>query len=390
LWQGQRLVLIGYLGLMVESWLREGSLGEPLTGAWGLSLGCVVCGRNEPWVQVERQADGSYYGELCGHFRLRVRGDEPFRMRLLILFLRQLEVEGPERVIGRTRDDRAPFVRQTQIAEWFQVPQPNVSRWERYWLAGNWPDLLSLKTVEVLTQAVRAEIIGVCAAFPWWGIKQVHQYLQQQGRPISYPQVRQVVEESGWGQLRQTLQQRYHLRADSFRPRDGWLVGQLLSQVETLLARLEAGERLTPQEQVNLTEVQTLAVDAGATGPPPVKTLPWLLRVEQVLFGQWQTVTDEQVRCTYCGSTHVVRKSNNPRLKKYYDSQGQLQTVEVYRYYCRNRACDKGSFTHLPPGLTPYSPYRTETKLLALQMYGWGYSTYRRTGGEQYDGLLLG
>lgn len=91
-------------------------------------------------------------------------------------------------------------------------------------------------------------------------------------------------------------------------------------------------------------------------------------------------MADGQVRCIYCGSTHIVRKSNQPRLKKYYDAQGQLQTVEVYRYYCRNRACDKGSFTHLPPGLTPYSPYRTETKLLALQMYGWGYSTYRRPG----------
>jgi hypothetical protein len=66
-------------------------------------------------------------------------------------------------------------------------------------------------------------------------------------------------------------------------------------------------------------------------------------------------------------------------LKKYYDEQGQVQTVAVYRYYCRNRGCDKGSFTHLPPGLTPYSPYRTETKLLAFQLYGWSYSTYRRT-----------
>jgi hypothetical protein len=34
----------------------------------------------------------------------------------------------------------------------------------------------------------------------------------------------------------------------------------------------------------------------------------------------------------------------------------------------------------LPPGLTPYSRYRTEVRLLALQMYAWGYSTYRRTG----------
>jgi hypothetical protein len=96
------------------------------------------------------------------------------------------------------------------------------------------------------------------------------------------------------------------------------LVGQLLSQIETLLARLEAGAGLTPQEQVSLTEVKTLAAEAGVTAPPPLKALPWLLRVEQVLFGQWQTVTDQQVRCIYCGSTQVVRKSNKPRLKKYY------------------------------------------------------------------------
>jgi hypothetical protein len=388
LWQGQRLMMLGYLGLMAESWLVEGSLGESLTGPWGFSLGCVACtdgarfasGRHEPWVQVERQADGSYQAELCGHFSLWVSGDEPFRMRFLILFLRLLEVSGPERVIGRTRDDRAPFVRQTQIAEWFEVRQPNVSRWERYWLAGNWPDLLSLKSAEVLTSEVRSEIIAVCAAFPWWGGQEVYAHLRQQGHAITYAQVRQVFEESGWGQLRQELQRRYQVKADSFRPRDGWLVAQLLGQVETLLAHLEGGEGLTPQKQVSLTEVQTLAAEAGITASPPVKALPWLLRVEQVLFGQWQGVTDDQVRCSYCGSSQVVRKSNKPRLKKYYDAQGQLQTVEVYRYYCRNQACDKGSFTHLPPGLTPYSPYRTETKLLALQMYGWGYSTYRRTG----------
>jgi hypothetical protein len=174
LWQGQRLVMLDYLHLMVENWLREGSLGERLTGPWGLSLGCVVCtqgarfayGRHKLWVQVERQADGSYQAELCGHFSLRISADEPFRMRFLILFLRLLEVAGPERVIGRTRDDRAPFVRQIQITEWFEVRQPNVSRWERYWLAGNWPDLLSLKSAEIPTSEVRSEIIGVGAAFP--------------------------------------------------------------------------------------------------------------------------------------------------------------------------------------------------------------------------------
>ena len=42
--------------------------------------------------------------------------------------------------------------------------------------------------------------------------------------------------------------------------------------------------------------------------------------------------------------------------------------------------CQTQTFTDLPSGLLPYSPYRTETHLLALQMYAWGYSTYRRTG----------
>jgi hypothetical protein len=352
-------------------------LGEPPL----LSLGCLaVCG-SEPLVQVEQEADGSYRVELKGEFQVRVSGAEPFRIRLLILFLRWLEVPEQERTSSRrTRDDRAPFVRQSQVAEWFGVAQPHVSRWERYWLSGDWANLLSLKSAELLTAEVRAEIIEVCAAFPWWNEDQVHQYLRQQQRPITARQVRQTIQESGWDQLRSKLKRQYHLTATGFQPRDGWLVGQLLSQIETLLARLEAGEGLTPQEQVNLTEVQTLAAEVGMAAPPPVKALPWLLRVEQVLFGPWQAVTDEQVRCIYCGSSQVVRKSNKPRLKKYYDAQGQFQSVEVYRYYCRNRACDKGSFTHLPPGLTPYSPYRTETKLLALQMYGWGYSTYRRTG----------
>jgi hypothetical protein len=352
-------------------------LGEPPL----LSLGCLaVCG-SEPLVQVVQEADGSYRAELKGEFQVRVSGDEPFRIRQLILFLRWLEVPELERTISRrTRDGRAPFVRQSQVAEWFGVAQPHVSRWEGYWLAGDWANLLSLKAAELLTAEVRAEIIEVCAAFPWWNEAQVHQYLRQQQRPITAQQVRQTIQESGWGQLRSKLKRQYHLTASRFEPRDGWLVGQLLSQIETLLARLEAGEGLTVQEQVSLTEVQTLAAEVGMAARPPVKALPWLLRVEQVLFGQWQAVTDEQVRCTYCGSSQVVRKSNKPRLKKYYDAQGQLQTVEVYRYYCRNRACDKGSFTNLPPGLTPYSPYRTETKLLAFQMYGWGYSTYRRTG----------
>ena len=132
--------------------------------------------------------------------------------------------------------------------------------------------------------------------------------------------------------------------------------------------------RITPED------LTTLASAAGSPPPPPVKALPWLLRVEQVLLGDWQAVTDGQVRCPHCGSAQVGRKSATPRLKKYYDERRQVCEVAVYRYYCHNPQCAQGSFTHLPPGLLPYSRYRTEVHLLAVQMYAWGYATCRRTG----------
>jgi hypothetical protein len=181
LWQGQRLALVGYLGLAVGEVLREGAgnvalvrleTGEACT-ALALGLGCSVCGGQERRVRVERQADGSYRAELCGHFSMQVAGDDPFRVRVLMLALRLLEEVGPQRRGGRTRDGRAPFVRQVQVAEWFDMPQPNVSRIEGYWLAGDWPNLLSLKSEAVLTPELRDRVVQAFAAFPWWRMEKV-------------------------------------------------------------------------------------------------------------------------------------------------------------------------------------------------------------------------
>ena len=89
LWQVQRLVLVGYLGLALSQ-THWGDLAP-----WGLGLGCVVSQSDEPQVSVARQADGSYEATLCGHFTLTVAGDHPFRLRLLVLFLSLLDVPGP-------------------------------------------------------------------------------------------------------------------------------------------------------------------------------------------------------------------------------------------------------------------------------------------------------
>ena len=139
-------------------------------------------------------------------------------------------------------------------------------------------------------------------------------------------------------------------------------------------------------QRVSISDVQTLAKAAGIEPLLPKKPLPWSMRLEHWLLGQWEAVNPgaaqpvEAICCCYCGSTQVARKSRKPRIKHYYDEAKSLQGVEVYRYYCRNPECEVGSFTHLPPGLLPYSRYQAPVRLFAVQMYVWGMSTYRRTG----------
>lgn len=334
--QVERLVLVWMLSWLLIEGIRMLLLGQlPFTwenAPWVLGA-CVSCGNEEPVVSVETDKDEGHTVTMKGNFTLHVASDDPFRKRLLILFLRLLEVPGSKRGSRRTRDGRTPFVRQQYLAAKFSIPQPNISRWEGYWLARDWRRLLSLHAAEVLTLELQAQIVRVFVQFPWWGVDKVYRHLHEQSVMVTHRQVRQASEESGWSLLRKELRKRYHLTSESFRPKDEWLVTQLLTQVQTLLEKLASGNKLTPQKEVEIADLQVICDEIGvAVAAPLRKALPWLLRVEHVLFGSWEDITDEQVRCVYCGSTQVARKSRKPRLKKYYDSKGKIQTVEVFRY----------------------------------------------------------
>ena len=385
-----RVLADGHRALLLF-WLVRGST-ELLTTAMTafpmglLGLGCLRCGGSatgtmKAQVEVVGDESGDFRATLDGRFTLRVKGDCPFRVRLLYLFLRLLEVEGETRRSRRTRDGRTPFVRQQPLSQVFGICQPELSRFEGYWLDGDWANLLSLKTPLVLTHEVLHRIVDVFAAFPWWRVDQVYRYLREGGFLVSESQVRQAALQSGWSRLRDGLMGRFVIKAESFRPRDSWLVSSLLLQVQHLLDKLESGAEMTPEERVSISDLQTLAKEAGIEPMLPKKPLPWSMRLEPWLFGQPEEAQPaDAVCCCYCGSTQVVRKSRKPRIKRYYDEAGNLQRVEVYRYYCRNPECDKGSFTHLPKGLLPYSRYKAPVRLFAVQIYVWGMSTYRRTG----------
>jgi transposase-like protein len=335
---------------------------------------------NAPYIEVEQDERGWYHGRISGEYVFHMDGKVEFYKRMWVTLLSQLEVEGESRSSRRTRDGRTPFVRQEQLAEWFDIPQPNVSRWLGYWLTQDWRRLLSQRTGEVLTLEVQQRVIKTWVQFPWWGAERLWKHLKAQGECITLSQVRQVARESGWSTLREALRRVYAVSAESFRPRDEWLVSQLLMQVQGLVGQLEQAGGLTPEQQMELADLEALCEELELRPASVRAPLPWVLQLEHVLFGYWEPVGDGSVCCIYCGATDVSRKSRQGRLKKYVDEEGQLHSVEVYRYYCHNAQCSYKSFTNVPPHLLPYSQQPLRQRLAVLRTYVWGRSVYRRTG----------
>jgi transposase-like protein len=374
--EASRWVLVG-LGVM---WLaKQASVWRQGMRVLGMGMCLGVVGERESCVGVEEDKKGWYHVRLRGEFELHVDGKVAVYKRVLIIFLGLLEVAGEERGSRRTRDGRMPFVRQEQMAEWFEVPQPHISRWNKYWLGQDWRGLLSQRWGEVLTEEVRQRVIDSWVKFPWWTAERLWRHLQAQGSRITLRQVKQIAQESGWSAVRESLKKVYEISADVFRPRDEWLVKQLLAQVEGLVERLEALGGLTTEQHMALADLEVQCAELELRPAEAVRPLPWLFQVERMLFGQWELVDDGTVRCIYCHTADVSRKSRKPRLKRYVDEQGNGQEVEVYRYYCHNPACKYKTFTNLPPNLIPHSQWTLNHHLAALQQYEWSHSVYRCT-----------
>lgn len=332
-----------------------------------------------PPIKVVAQ-EGGYHVQLKGEFNLSVGRDDQFWLRLVILFLRQLEGASKREGSRATRDSRRPLFTQQQVAAWFKVTQPEISRWEKCWLQSDWANLLSLHSVDVLSQQLRDKIVDVLATFPWCGQEQVYEYLRSQGVDVTHTQIRQAVKESGWSRLRQTMKRFFVISAESICPRDEGLTRELIGQIKMLVSKLEAGEKLSQEEHLEVENLETICKETDLMPKPEASAVPWAQKMKWILFANdLESEEGGKVHCTYCGSTDVKIKSRKPRVKRYQDEKGNWKTVEVYRYYCHNPQCSYGSFTHMPLGLLPHSPYPLQKRLLALQMYVWGQSTYRRT-----------
>jgi hypothetical protein len=274
----------------------------------------------EPHVRAEIDEEGMCHVQLRGELELHVDCTVAFYQRMLIIFLGLLEAPGETRGSRRTRDGRMPFVRQEQMATWFGVTHPEISRWYDYWLREDWRRMLSQRTGEVLTQEVQQQVIDTWVKFPWWGAERVWRHLRSLGSGVTLKQVKQVGRESGWTILRQALSRVYVIGAETFRPQDGWLVSQLLAQIREMAERLEVLGGLTAEQHIELADLEAMCEELELRPAVPYRPLPWVLQLERLLFGHWEWMDDgasssmTSVCCIYCGTTQVSRKSRKPRL----------------------------------------------------------------------------
>ena len=381
LYRLQQCLLLGLVGFLAASHLAP----DESSFEWGLGLALgLVTNQSQPPATASGRIleDGTYELRLCGDFLIRYQPVDEFDRRMFLLFLRQIRVAaGPP---------KQPFLRQEWLAEWFGTFQELISRWQSYQRKGDWRRLMSRQPGVPFSLDEQKPILKLWAHNFCWTAGKVAEELTAQGVKVSASAVEAVAKESGFWWARQMLLERYGPGPTGVQPKDGWLVDRLFKLETELSGKLETAGCMGLEERIEVLALSAQMAgpssrgvgeiaSAPTTAPPgdPERGLPPLYTLQRMLFGSWEDVVDGQVRCPYCQSTRVARKSRQGRPKRFYDAAGQIWVIEVQRYYCKNRQCHYGSFTDLPPGLLPYSRWSQLWHWSALDHYASARSTYR-------------
>ena len=329
----------------------------------------------ETEVAVTRIDQGRYQLTLRGTFHLLWEPRDSFERWNLILLLRKLRRPGAAR----------PFLTQSQVAAAFGTHQCAVSRWERLVRKHGW-HVLSDRYRHQLNSALphpelSRKLLDLWVPAFWLSAWDVRERLIARGvipdrAALSLESLHRLAHHTGFAHVRQILLQRFRLQDGQLIAREQWWLDELLALNERLLAKLQQGESLTPQE---LVEVEPLRLEAACKHADPASR-PLTAALHGMLFPPPAPTPQQPMRCTYCGSDRTAPKSKTPRLKTVVDpSSGQKRQIEVLRHYCHNPDCSYKTFTHFPPGVLPHSPHLLQARLIAVQVYQVLLSTYRRS-----------
>ncbi|HEX7587955.1 MAG TPA: hypothetical protein VF478_06530 [Anaerolineae bacterium] len=337
---------------------------------------------DETEIRITATKANGYTVTLRGTFTLVWEPRDSFERWLLILFLRKLHLlrEGP------------PVLTQQQIGEAFGMGQCVVSRWESQVRQHGWhvlSDRFRHARHTFLPDATlsRAILATWVPAF-WlsaWDVRE--RLIQAQVLPnreaLPVEALHALAHHTGFNQVRDQLLERFKVQNGQLIAKDTWWMRELVALNERLIVKLERGERLTPQEQVEIESLRLPTSEKPADSEPP--PTPLAATLKSVLFDPIPAppiatpAVSMPVRCTYCDSDQVAPKSQQPRRKTVLDEGGAKHIIEVVRHYCKNPACSHQTFTHFPQGVVPHSRYSIQVRLLAVEVYETLLTTYRRS-----------
>ena len=371
------LVLSSLLQLVRHSYVAPGGLAFPLgLTTWATHLD------DETEIRIATTKENRYTITLRGAFQLIWEPRDGFEKWLLILLLRRLHRPGQTQ----------PWLSQRQMGEAFGSDQAYVSRWERLVAEHGWHTLSDRYRHQLQSLLPNADlsraILRIWVPAFWlsaWDVRE--RLIQDQVLPnreaLPVEALHALAHHTGFAQVRDQLLERFNVQDGQLIAKDTWWVRELVALNERLIVKLERGERLTPQEQVEIEPLRLQTSEKPADSEP--LPAPLAATLKSVLFDPIPAppsatpAVSMPVRCTYCDSDQVAPKSQQPRRKTVLDECGAKHIIEVVRHYCKNPACSHQTFTHFPQGVVPHSRYSIQVRLLAVEVYETLLTTYRRS-----------
>ncbi len=335
---------------------------------------------DEAEIHIDPLDKDRYHIILRGAFHFFWEPCDGFEKWMLILFLRRLQR------MGETRS----FVREHHLAEAFGVAPATIS-WKTKEVAQyGWHVLSDRYRHQIYSAlpdaALSRDILKIWVPAFWLSAWDVRERLIQAGfvsdrEALPVESILKLAHHTGFAQVRDQLMERFNTQDGNLMAKETWWLRELVALNERLIAKLERGERLTSQEQV---QIEPLRLKVSEKQGDSESSAPLVASLKSVLFepSAEQAIpapVSDPICCTYCGNDQVAPKSKRPRRKTFLDEKGEPHTVEVLRYYCHNSECKHQSFTHFPPGVLPHARYVVHVRLIAVEVYATLLTTYRRS-----------
>ena len=263
---------------------------SPVPGRTLFIGGCVKFAEGT-WVYGEITADGTWRLVLGGEYIFEYQPRNEFEKRVLLMMFRHFRTphSTPQR----------PLVRQEWLAEWFETYQEHISRWQRYVREGGLEKLNGQHERWVLTPEMCAAILDIWVPNFWLSAGQVRQRLLAAGHiaaldDVSELSIHQAAEATGFAQVRRLLRRMFVFTEDGPQWRDEVLIERLFELNEELMARLQAGQGLTPHLTL---EAESLRQALNAPVLTPKEHFSLARQLQPILFSFGQEEDGDDGSC---------------------------------------------------------------------------------------------